>query len=138
MRAAAIDLGSVRVGIAVADELGLMAHPRPALAGKDTGRLVEALAELARSESIDHFVLGLPRSLRGRDTQSTKKARAFATLLGERTGCSVELWDEWLTTQEAQRRLSEQGVRQKDQRSRIDSAAAAVLLQSWLDARRPL
>jgi putative holliday junction resolvase len=135
MRAIGIDLGSVRVGIAISDELGLMAHPRPHLPGSSWPALLEALAALARDESIDHFVVGLPRQLDGTEGRPAREARRFALALAQRTGIEVTLCDEWLTTREARARLHAGGKSDKQSRSRIDSAAAAVLLQSWLDAR---
>ncbi|MCK6534540.1 MAG: Holliday junction resolvase RuvX [Polyangiaceae bacterium] len=136
MRAAAIDLGTVRVGLAVADDLGLLAHPRPHLSGKDGGKLIAALGRLAREEGIDHFVVGLPRRLDGREGPEAKRARLFAAKLGAATGVSVELMDEWLSTREATARLRERGIKAKEARALVDSEAAAVLLQSWLDARQ--
>ena len=133
VRAAAIDYGTVRVGLAVADELGLMAHPRPFLDGKDPGRLVELLAELASNEGIDTFIVGLPRELSGREGPAARRVRKFADALRARTGLEVELVDEWLSTREAAERLRQSGIGAREARSRIDSAAAAVLLQSFLD-----
>ena len=135
MRAAGIDLGTVRVGLAVSDELGLMAHPRPFLDGRDPGRLVEALVQLAQDEGIDAFVVGLPRNLSSTEGPPAKRARRFARALAEASGRAVELVDERLTTVEARARLREQGLSDRAARRRVDSAAAAVLLQSWLDAR---
>lgn len=136
MRAAAIDLGKTRVGLAISDELGLMAHPRPHLSGKDPGRLVDALARFAETEQVSIFLVGLPVTLRGTEGPPAARARRFADRLARRTGRAVELVDERLSTLQAQRRLSEQGLSHRESRSRIDSAAAAVLLQAWLDARR--
>ncbi len=136
MRAAAVDLGRVRVGLAVADDLGYMAHPRAFLDGRQPRRVLVELSKLAKSEGITHFLVGLPRSLKGRETAGTKRARAFADQLRERSGCTVELVDEWLTTVEATARLRDGGLDARQSRSRVDSASAAVLLQSWLDARR--
>ncbi len=133
MRAAAIDLGKVRVGLAVADELGLMAHPRPHLDGTNRRLLLESLAGLAREEGISLFLVGLPKTLEGREGLPAKRARRFATELGVRTGLRVELVDERLTTKEARSRLQGQGLSERKLRSRVDSAAAAVLLQAWLD-----
>jgi putative Holliday junction resolvase len=135
MRALGIDLGSVRVGIAISDELGLMAHPRPHLSGGSWPSLLEALAQLARDENVDHFVLGLPRNLDGSEGRAAREARRFAAALRKHTGIDVTLCDEWLTTREARARLQASGRNDKQSRSRVDSAAAAVLLQSWLDAR---
>jgi putative holliday junction resolvase len=133
VRAAAIDLGAVRVGLAVADDLGLLAHPRPFLDGKNQAALLRTLKQLQADEEIQLFVLGLPRELNGREGPAAKRARAFATRLEQATPAKVELWDEWLSTREAAGRLRAQGLNAKQQRGRIDSAAAAILLQSWLD-----
>lgn len=123
------------MGVAVSDELGLMAHPRPHLPGADRRALVASLAALARQESIERFLVGLPRLLNGTEGREAREARRFAATLGERTGLPVTLVDEWLSTREAHARLRDGGHKQRDTRSRVDSAAAAVLLQSWLDGR---
>ena len=136
MRAAAVDLGKVRVGLAVADELGLMAHPRQYLDGRDPHRVVFELCRLAEAEGITVFVVGLPRQLNGKEGVAAQRARRFAAALEKRTSASVELIDEWLSTKEAHGRLRDQGLSQRDARERVDSAAAAVLLQSWLDGHR--
>lgn len=136
VRAAAVDLGKARVGLAVADELGVLAHPRRYLDGGDTRRVVEALTELAREEGIGLFLVGLPRKLSGEEGPSARRARVFAEKLAARSGVRVELVDERLSTHQARARLREQGVRDRDARERIDSASAAVLLQAWLDGQR--
>lgn len=138
VRAAAIDLGAVRVGLAVADDLGLLAHPRPFLDGKNQAALLRKLQALQAEEQLEVFVLGLPRELNGREGPAAKRARLFAAKLEQATPAKVELYDEWLSTREAAGRLRAQGLSSREQRGRIDSAAAAILLQSWLDraARR--
>jgi putative Holliday junction resolvase len=136
MRAAAVDFGTVRVGLAVGDELGLIAHPRPHLDGRDPLRVVRELSDLAREEGIQVFVVGLPRGLRGQEGASARRARKFAERLGRQSGVRVVLREEWLTTREARGRLREQGLSERSQRQRIDSAAAAILLQSYLDGER--
>jgi len=136
MRAAAVDLGKVRIGLAVADELGLMAHPRHYLDGRDQRRAVADLARLAEAEAITVFVIGLPRQLNGKEGLAAGRARRFAEQLAKRTPARVELIDEWLSTVEAHARLREQGSNSREARERVDSAAAAVLLQSWLDGQR--
>jgi putative Holliday junction resolvase len=136
VRAAGIDVGKVRVGVAVADELGLMAHPRPFLDGRDPKRAIAALVALAAEEGIEIFVVGLPRTLKGEEGPSALKARRFAESLAAQSGRPVELMDEWLSTKEARGRLRDQGLDDRQARQRVDSAAAAVVLQSWLDGRR--
>jgi len=94
MRAAAVDLGKVRVGLAVADDLGLLAHPRHYLDGRDVKKLVHDLARLASAEGITLFLVGLPRSLNGSEGLAAKKARRFAEQLARVTSAQIELVDE--------------------------------------------
>lgn len=136
MRAAAIDLGRVRVGIAVSDELGVLAHPRPFLSGRSESKLLDGLADLAKQEALGVFILGLPLEMDGREGRAAKRARRFGAALQARTGTPVQYLDERLTTVTAHSRLREAGGDAKSAKSRIDSAAAALLLQSWMDARR--
>src|SRR5690606_14183894 len=91
VRVLAIDLGSVRVGIAVSDELGLMAHPRPHLAGGDAKRLLGELGKLAAEEGVGRFLLGLPRHLNGSEGRGARDARRFAAALERATGLPVTL-----------------------------------------------
>lgn len=135
MRAAAVDLGSTRIGIAVSDELGLLAHPRPFLAGTSSGQLVERLAFLAHGEGIELFVIGLPRTLDGREGPLARRARKLASALKERLGCRVVLVDERLSTSQAHTELQALGFDAKARKSRVDSVAAAILLQTFLDAQ---
>jgi putative Holliday junction resolvase len=135
-RVAGIDLGRARVGLALSDELGLLAHPRPPLDGSDVKRLVHALAALAREEGVVRFVVGLPLSLSGASTAGARRAARFCQALAQASGAEVELVDERLTTVEAERRLSEAGVPRRERRARIDGEAAAILLQQWLDTHR--
>jgi putative Holliday junction resolvase len=97
--------------------------------------LLEALAQLATAEGIEHFLVGLPRLLDGSEGRGARSARRFAAALARRTGVVVTLCDEWLTTREAHERLRQGGHTSRERRERVDSAAAAVMLQSWLDGR---
>jgi putative holliday junction resolvase len=134
MRCAGIDLGKVRVGLAVSDELGLMAHARPYLDGRNPGQLVDALSNLATSECIDVFVVGLPLALDGHEGTAARRARSFAERLQSRTGVRVILMDERLTTKQASQQLRAAGRSSKQQREVIDGVAAVVLLQTYLDS----
>jgi putative Holliday junction resolvase len=113
-----------------------LAHPRPFLPAGDLHGLLAALAELAKEEGIEVFVVGLPRSMDGSERTSARRVRRFALELKKATGVRVELVDERLSTVEARGRLRAQGLDERRQRGRIDSAAAAILLQSFLDAQR--
>jgi putative Holliday junction resolvase len=134
-RTCALDLGSVRVGVAVDDGLGLMAHPRGTLDARDEKGLLRALRVLAEEEGIGRFVVGLPLDMSGGEGGAAQKARATAQRIADATGRTVEMWDERLTTVQAKRALDDSGVRGRKARRRIDEAAACAILQSWLDAR---
>lgn len=135
-KVAAIDLGRARVGVAVSDDLGLFAHPRPSLEGKSRKVLLDALAALAREEELGRFLVGLPLEMSGMEGLAARRAVEFAEQLANATGLPVELVDERLTTVEADRRLRAHGVSGKKNKERIDGAAAAVMLQSYLDRAR--
>jgi putative Holliday junction resolvase len=136
MRVAAIDLGKVRVGLAISDELGLMAHARAPLPGRDVRKLVSELRALATREGIGRFLVGLPLDREGGEGLAATRARRFAQALADATGREVELVDERLTTVEATRRLREGGVSARRSRPLVDGVAAAVILQAWLDRVR--
>ena len=133
MRCAAIDLGKVRVGLAVSDELGLLAHARPFLDGRNPGQVVDALAKLASVENVEAFVVGLPRRLDGSEGAGARRARAFARRLQLHTQRQVVLMDERFTTKQAGQQLRELGHNARGQRNIIDSVSAALLLQAYLD-----
>jgi len=124
------------VGVALSDEDGLIAHPRDTLARKDPKALLEVVAAIAREEGVGELVVGLPLHLDGSEGASARRARRFAELLGEATGLPVVMWDERLTTAQADRALSEAGVRGKARRKVVDRVAAALMLQSYLDSKR--
>ncbi len=126
----ALDVGSRRTGVAVSDELGLFAHPRPALTG-GARAVLDALPELVAGEAIAEVVVGLPLTLAGADSAQTARTRAFVERLRERLDVPVTTWDERLSSVEAARYVP------ADQRrdGSLDSAAAAVLLQAVLDSR---
>jgi putative holliday junction resolvase len=134
-RTLALDLGKARVGVAVDDGLGLLAHPRGVLAAKDRPALLQAIARVAREEGADCIVVGLPVDMRGHEGDAARQARSVAQAIADATGISVELWDERMTTLFAARSLASSGVRREKAKRRIDEAAAVAILQSWLDAR---
>lgn len=132
-RACGIDYGGARVGVAVSDELGLLAHPRPFLQAEPRNELLRSLKDLAREDEITRFIVGLPLDMRGGEGPSARKARTFAQELANAVGLDVELWDERLSTVQANRALQAAEVNARDAKKRIDSASAVVILQAWLD-----
>ena len=136
VRVAAVDYGRARIGIAISDELGFLAHPRPFLPARPPQRALREMNELFRAEGIRHILVGLRRNMDGTEGSSAKRAREFADEIGKKTGLPVELVDERLSTVQAQMRLHESGHDARSSKGKIDSASAAVLLQAWLDGRR--
>ena len=130
-RVMAVDLGSVRTGVAVSDELGMLAQPWKTLPGGDKSldAVVSAVGELKPSRVL----VGLPRNMDGTYGPAAEHSRAFADQLRAHVECTVDLWDERLTTVAAQRALRESGRKARDQRGVVDQVAAQILLQSWLD-----
>lgn len=132
-RVLGVDVGTVRVGVAVSDPDRLVATPLDTVPGGED--LAVRLAGLAAEEACDTVVVGLPRALSGRDTDSTRVARTVAD--GVRAaGLRVELWDERLSSVEAERVLLVAGRRRAQRRTERDRVAATIILQGWLDARR--
>ncbi|MDE3008018.1 MAG: Holliday junction resolvase RuvX [Acidobacteriota bacterium] len=127
-----LDPGTRRCGVAVSNSARTMAFPREALANDD--QLITRLRAVVEEEFISAIVVGRPVALSGRETDSTASAdRLYEALRDAFDGIDVVQWDERLTTHEAQRALSQAGVRAKSQRAHVDSAAATILLQNYLD-----
>ena len=130
-----MDLGGARVGVAIDDELGSMAHPRGVLDARDRRKLLADLARLAEDEGIARFVVGLPLDMKGGEGDAARKARGLAQEIADATGRDVELLDERLTTVQARRALEASEVFGHKQKARIDEASATAILQAWLDSR---
>jgi putative holliday junction resolvase len=132
-----IDVGAVRVGVAVCDPGGVLATPlvtvpRDVEGGSD----LRAIAGLVAEYEAVGVVVGLPRTLAGREGPAADAARAFADALAGVLDVPVELSDERLTTVVATQQLRERGVKGRKQRAVVDQAAAVAILQGWLDAHR--
>lgn len=134
-RTCGIDWGEARVGVAIDDDLGVLAHGRGVVPAKPEPALLAHLAKLAKDSGVARFVVGLPLDMKGGEGDAARKARAFAQRLADATGLDIELWDERLTTTEARRTLAAAGFDERKIKTRIDEVAAVTLLQSWLDAR---
>jgi putative Holliday junction resolvase len=128
-----LDYGLARCGIAVQDDLGMLAHARQTLPAKDLDALVDAICDLARDEDVTCFVLGLPLSLRGHEGEAAERTRAFAQVLAAKSKREVILWDERLTTVSAHRDLRNAGYNARSSKAKVDAVAAVTILQSWLD-----
>ena len=137
MRALGVDLGSKRIGIAVSDPTGTIASPLTVVhRSKSPRRDLDEIARIAREEEADLIVVGLPLTMRGEVGSAAEAAIVEAARLATVVGVPVETHDERLTTVTAERSLMEAGMRGQERRRVVDKVAAAVMLQSWLDARR--
>jgi putative Holliday junction resolvase len=133
VRILGIDPGTKRCGIAITDSAETMAFPREAIAFGDD--FVERVARLVEEEGVELVVMGRPVSLAGSTTASTDFADELFNRLSAALEHPVVQHDERLTTAAAQRSLSSAGIKVKDHRSRIDSAAAVIMLQHFADSR---
>ena len=129
-----VDFGLKRVGLAVCDSLHILATPLPVYYTKSMRNSIDYVASVAAEQQVGKVVVGLPLNLDGTESVQSGRARAFARNLGKVTGLPIELFDERLTTVEANELLIEAGVAKAADRAKlIDSMSAKVILQSFLD-----
>ena len=134
MRILALDLGEKRIGVAVSDPTGTLASSLDLLPRRNRNTDMAAIAELAAREGAEKVVVGLPISLSGELGPQALLTRRFIEELAAVLPLPIEEWDERFTTVTALEALRAQGVSRKRRRQRVDSAAAAVLLQDYLDS----
>lgn len=134
-RILAIDFGLVRMGLAVSDALGLTAQGLPTLTRTNKDADFRYLEELAAEYALVGAIVGHPISHAGEETEMSRRAARFAEALRDRLGLPVDLWDERLTSREADRSLRESNMGGKKRREARDRVAAQILLQSYLDHR---
>jgi putative Holliday junction resolvase len=141
VRVLAVDFGQRRLGLAVSDVTGTLARPwQTVAAGPDPLASARNIADLVASapeelSDLGAIVVGLPRRLGGEDTDQTAAARDFAQSLGQLTGLLVHLQDERLSSYEAESRLGARERNWRKRKERLDAAAAAIILQDYLDGR---
>lgn len=131
-----LDVGSVRVGVAAGDPTGTIASPLVVLPRSDSRKLWERLREQVAAREVTRVVVGLPRLLDGSEGDMARDARDFAEAARRELAVDVVMWDERLTTVQAERSMIAAGERRQARRRSVDAVAAALMLQSWLDARR--
>lgn len=135
MRWLAIDHGTKKIGLALCDELELIASPFEVwpMQGKETFARLE---KLIKTESVEAILIGLPRHKDGVESSTASLVRDFGNELAKRTSLPLAYMNEHLTSVEADRLLAQRGIKPKDRKAKLDAAAAAVLLQEWLEERR--
>lgn len=132
-RCIGVDHGTVRVGLAVSDPSRTIASPLPHVSSDNA---VDEIVGIATGMGAQEIVVGLPLNMDGSWSDSTRAARDFAAELREATTAKVTMWDERLSTVEATRALRSSGANRRRRKSRIDSTAASLVLQSYLDSEK--
>ncbi|HEY1581981.1 MAG TPA: Holliday junction resolvase RuvX [Chthoniobacterales bacterium] len=129
-----IDYGTARIGIALSDELQMLAHPTETISVAKGPEPLGRIATLVLERNVECIVVGLPRHMNGTDGESAEKAREFAEKLRGKVPCEVRIWDERLSTVAAHRSLREAGKSTRQTRGYVDQVAAQILLQGYLDS----
>jgi putative holliday junction resolvase len=135
MTVVALDLGRRRIGLAVSDDSEAHVFPLGAIERRGGRADFHEIARCLRDYRVGRIVVGLPLNMDGTEGAPARAARAFAERLGQELNLPVEMFDERLTSFEAEDRLKESGVGRKAKKAAIDAVAAAVILEGWLAAR---
>jgi putative holliday junction resolvase len=133
-RRVALDVGGRRIGVAVSDELGIIASPVRTVDIKREG-LAGLIQAIQQYEPVE-VVIGLPTGMSGHEGPQADEVRSFAAMLAEQIPLPITFWDERLTTFAADQALMESGYRTKRRKQMVDAVAASLILQSYLDAQR--
>lgn len=136
MRIMAIDYGDAHTGVAVSDPTGFLTGDVTTIHSRKAEVVLEELTRLVQTYQVDELVMGFPRNMDGTEGPRAELYRDFAARVEEATGLKPVLWDERRTTVDAHRILGEQGVRAKNRKDKIDSVAATLILEGYLDWKR--
>jgi len=134
MRILALDHGTRRIGVAVSDELKMIAQPIEFIPAEPFTAFLDRLRVLIREKEVELILIGMPRNMDGSYGEAARRVREFITVLQEAVPIPLKVWDERLTSRQAERLLIEGNVGRKDRKGKIDKTAAALLLQSYLDS----
>ena len=127
-----IDFGRARIGVAISDELRLLAHPLETIPASK--RAVARVAEIGRQKNVERIVIGVPRLMSGGYGSAAEEVLSFVEQVRKAVSCEVITWDERLTTVAAQRALRDAGKKTRDSRDYVDQVAAQMILQGYLDS----
>ena len=134
MRVLAIDHGTKRMGLAISDELGVIAQPLEFVNAEPFAGFLARLQEIIREKQVELLLIGMPRNMDGSYGPAALKVQAFEAALRAAVTIPTKTWDERLTSAQANRYLIQAGVRREQRKSKVDKTAAAILLQSYLDS----
>ena len=128
-----LDFGRARIGVAISDELQMLAHPLETIPANEEP--APRVAEIVREKQVEHVVVGIPRQMDGQIGIAATEVIEFVETLRAILPCPVVTWDERLTTVAAHRALRDAGKQTRDTRGYVDQVAAQMILQSYLDSR---
>ena len=136
MRIMAIDYGDARTGVAISDAMGFLAGFTTVIHSRKSEVVIEELAKIIAEHGVDELVMGFPRNMDGTEGPRADLYREFAARVEERTGMTVNLWDERRTTIEAHQILHAGGKRMKQHKDTVDAVAATLILEGYLTRKR--
>jgi putative Holliday junction resolvase len=134
MRILALDPGTKRIGIAVSDELKMIAQPLEFFPAEPFAAFLARLNELLRVKEVELILVGMPRNMNGSYGSAAQRVETFVAALKGAVTTPIKTWDERLTTAQANRFLIQANVRREQRKEKVDKMAAAILLQSYLDS----
>ena len=134
MRILALDHGTKRIGIAISDELKMIAQPLEFSPAEPFLDFVTRLKEIIREKEVELILIGMPRNMDGSYGPAALKVQEFIAVLKDMVAIPIQTWDERLTSAQAQRFLIQGGVRRQERKQKVDKMAASILLQSYLDS----
>lgn len=134
MRILGLDIGDKRIGVAISDPEEILASPLATITREDDKKAIADIIKLVDQHNVERIVVGLPYSLDGSIGGQANKVMDFAERLSQYTRASMEIWDERLSTVAVERLLREAGKKKAKKRERRDAAAAAFILQGYLDS----
>ena len=134
MRILALDHGTNRIGVALSDELKLIAQPLEYIPAEPFSDFLSRLKQLLQEKEIELILVGMPRNMNGSYGPAALKVQAFIAAMKNAVAVPVQTWDERLTSAQANRFLIEGNVRREKRKEKVDKMAAAILLQSYLDS----
>jgi len=129
-----LDPGSKRVGMALSDELGMIAQPLDYLPAEPFEEFIRQLLQLIETRGVEMILVGMPRNMDGSYGPAAEKVREFVAFLKDAITVPIQLWDERLTTVSAQKSLIAAGTRREKRKEKVDKIAAAIILQGYLDS----
>jgi putative Holliday junction resolvase len=135
MRILALDHGTKRIGVAVSDELQMIAQPLEYIPATPFEDFLTRLTQLVAEKQVESILVGMPRNMDGSYGPAAQKVQEFITILREKLTVPIRTWDERLTSAMANRLLIQGAVRRDKRKEKVDKMAAAILLQGFLDSR---